>query len=296
MRFNPTFTATAISDIQHSEQALQTALQQVSTGQRVSVPSDDPTASAAYVQNLSQYAANDQYSSNASSALSQAQTADGVLSNVTTALNQAITYGTAGANSTETTADRQTLATEVQGILSTVVGYANTSFAGVSLFGGTANPTEAFTSDGSGGYTYNGNSDVNYVAVGSTLNVQINVPGDQLFQESGASALGSLQQLATALTSGTSAQIGAATTAVNDALDYVSQQHAIYGNSINQLTAQENFLSQEQVTLTSQQQSLVGISVATAAENLTQAETQNSAVLEAAAKVIPNTLLSYLPA
>jgi flagellar hook-associated protein 3 FlgL len=271
-------------------------LQQVSTGQRVSVPSDDPTASAAYVQNLSQYAANDQYSSNASSALSQAQTADGVLSNVTTALNQAITYGTAGANSTETTADRQTLATEVQGILSTVVGYANTSFAGVSLFGGTANPTEAFTSDGSGGYTYNGNSDVNYVAVGSTLNVQINVPGDQLFQESGASALGSLQQLATALTSGTSAQIGAATTAVNDALDYVSQQHAIYGNSINQLTAQENFLSQEQVTLTSQQQSLVGISVATAAENLTQAETQNSAVLEAAAKVIPNTLLSYLPA
>lgn len=296
MRFNPIFSADITTDIQQSELALQTALQQVSTGLRVNLPSDDPAASAALAQSLTQSANAVQYTANAGSALSQAQSADAAISQTVTLLNQAVTLGTEGANGTESTADRQGIATQVQGLLAAVAAQANTTFSGVSLFGGTVNGTAAFTPNGSGGYTYNGNSGVNYVSVGDTLKVQTNVPGDQVFQQPGSSALGSLEQLATALSSGTSAQIGAATTAVTSALNYVSQQHAVYGNSINELTSQEDFLAQEQVTLTSQQKSLVGIDTATAAENLAQAETQNSATLEAAARVLPNTtLLTYLP-
>jgi flagellar hook-associated protein 3 FlgL len=296
MRFNPIFSADITTDIQQSELALQTALQQVSTGLRVNLPSDDPAASAALAQSLTQSANAVQYTANAGSALSQAQSADAAISQTVTLLNQAVTLGTEGANGTESTADRQGIATHVQGLLAAVAAQANTTFSGVSLFGGTVNGTAAFTPNGSGGYTYNGNSGVNYVSVGDTLKVQTNVPGDQVFQQPGSSALGSLEQLATALSSGTSAQIGAATTAVTSALNYVSQQHAVYGNSINELTSQEDFLAQEQVTLTSQQKSLVGIDTATAAENLAQAETQNSATLEAAARVLPNTtLLTYLP-
>jgi flagellar hook-associated protein 3 FlgL len=294
MRFNSTFSTTIDTDIQQSEQALQTALQQVSTGKRVNLPSDDPAASAALVQSLNQSAISDQYSANATTALTQTQAADEALSSVTTLLNQAITAGTAGAQSTLTSTQKQAYATEVQGLLTSVVAAANTTVSGVSIFGGTVNGTAAFTANSSGGYTYNGNSDINYVAVGDTLKVQTNVPGNQIFQQSGSSVLGSLQQLVTALNSGTSAQIGAATDAVTTALDYVAQQHTIYGNSSNQLTSQETFLSQEQVTLTSQQNSLVGIDTATAAENLAQAETQNSATLEAAAKALPNNLLTYL--
>ncbi len=294
MRFNPTFSSTIDTDIQQSEQALQTALQQVSTGKRVNLPSDDPAASAALVQNLNQYAQNEQYTTNANTALTQTQAADSVLSQVTTALNQAITLGTEGATSTISAGQKSALVTQVQGLLTTVASYANTTVSGVSLFGGTVGSSAAFTPNGSGGYTYTGNSDVNYVSVGATLKVQTNVPGDQIFMKSGASALGSLQQLATALSSGTSAQISAATDAVTSALNYVAVQHATYGNSTNQLTAQETFLSQEQVTLSSQQSSLVDIDTATAAENLAQAETANSATLEAAAKVLPTTLLDYL--
>ncbi len=294
MRFNPTFSTTIDTDIQQSEQALQTALQQVSTGKRVNVPSDDPAASAALVQSLNQSAFADQYTANATTALTQTQAADYALSSVTALLNQAITIGTAGAQSTLTSTQKQAYATEVQGLLTSVVSDANTTVGGVSLFAGTANGTAAFTANSSGGYAYNGNSDVSYVAVGDALKVQTNVPGNQIFQQPGASALGSLQQLATALTGGTSAQIGAAIDAVTTALDHVAQQHTIYGNASNQLTSQETFLAQEQVTLTAQQNSLVDIDTATAAENLAQAETQNSATLEAAAKALPTNLLTYL--
>ena len=135
---------------------------------------------------------------------------------------------------------------------------------------------------------------MNQVSVGETLKVQTNIPGNTLFDNSNSSVLGALSKLSTALTSGTSADIGSATAAVTTALNYVSQQHVIYGNTINQLSAQETYLSQEKVTLTSRETSLVGIDTAVAAENLSQAETANTAVLAASAKVLQNSLLNYL--
>jgi flagellar hook-associated protein 3 FlgL len=296
MRINPNINDAVNSAIEQSQQAVTNAFEQVSTGQRVNQPSDDPAASAAYIQLQAQSADVDQYTANASSALSQAQLSDSVITSVVSLLNQAITLGTEGANSTSSATDRQSIATEVQGILSNVVGLANTTFQGVSLFGGTASGQAAFVADPTSptGYTYQGNGNVNQVQVGSALSVQASVPGSTLFENSSGSVLGALSGLATALESGTSAQIGTATTAVTTALNYVTSQHAVFGNAVNQLNSQETYLSQETVTLTSQVQSLVGISAATAAENLTQAETANSSVLAAAAKVIQNTLLNYL--
>jgi flagellar hook-associated protein 3 FlgL len=297
MRFVPSIAASVISDIQTSNANLQTALQQVSTGQRVSVASDDPAAAAALVQLQSQSANIDQYTTNAESALSQAQSADSVVSSVVSLLNQAITLGVEGANSTTSASNRQTIATNIQGILSNVVSLANTTFQGISLFGGTVSGQAAFTADStsSTGYKYNGNSSVNQIQVGDTLSVQANIPGSSLFDNSSASVLGALSTLATALSSGSSTDIGTATTAVTSALNYVTQQHVVYGNTINQLEAQETYLAQDKVTLTSHETSLVGIDTATAATNLTQAETANSAVLAAAGRVLQsNTLLDYL--
>ncbi|MBB5056371.1 flagellar hook-associated protein 3 FlgL [Granulicella aggregans] len=296
MRFNPSLNASVIIDIQNSEQAVQTAFQQVSTGLKVNQPSDDPSASSSYIQLQAQAANVDQYSSNASSVLSQAQTADSVLTSVVGLLNQAITLGTEGANSTTSNADRQSIATNIQGILSNVVGLANTTFQGISLFGGTVSGKAAFTADStsSTGYTYNGNTGVNSISVGSSLSVQANIPGSTLFTNSSANVLGALSSLASALQAGNSSTIAIATTDITSALQYVTAQHAVYGNTINQLTSQETYLSQEKVTLSSRENSLVGIDAATAAENLTQAETSNSSVLAAAAKVIQNSLLNYL--
>ena len=85
-----------------------------------------------------------------------------------------------------------------------------------------------------------------------------------------------------------------ATTAVSSALNYVSQQRVIYGNTESQLNSQDTYLQQETVTLASQENSLVGVDMAKAATNLSQAETDNNAALAAAAKVVPNSLLNYL--
>jgi flagellar hook-associated protein 3 FlgL len=106
--------------------------------------------------------------------------------------------------------------------------------------------------------------------------------------------LGSLSSLVTALQSGNTADIATATSAVSSAIGYIGQQQTFYGNAEGQLNAQETFLQQDTVSLATQATNLVGVNEATAATNLSQAETDNSAALAAAAKILPNTLLSFL--
>jgi flagellar hook-associated protein 3 FlgL len=135
---------------------------------------------------------------------------------------------------------------------------------------------------------------VNSVAVGDQTNVQVNVPGSQIFSDSSNNVLASLSSLVTALQTGTSADIATATSAVTSAIGFIGQQRVIYSNSESQVNAQETNLQQDTVTLASQENDLIGVDEATAAVNLSQAETDNSAALAAAAKVLPNTLLNYL--
>jgi flagellar hook-associated protein 3 FlgL len=261
----------------------------------VAVPSDNPTASAAMVQNTIETGDVDQYTQNISTVLSTVQSASSVLSNVVTALTQAVSLGTEGANGTNSTANLQTLVTQVQGILSSVVAGANTSFEGSFLFGGTGTSTPyTVDSSSSTGYTYNGTNGVNSAAVGDQLSVQVNLPGSEVFSNSSNNVLGSLNSLVTALQSGNSTDIASATTAVSSAIGFISQQQAFYGNAESELNSQESFLQQDTVTLASQATNLIGVNAATAATNLSQDETDNSAALAAAAKVMPNTLLDYL--
>jgi flagellar hook-associated protein 3 len=387
--------------MQQSQQNLAAAEQQVSTGLRVNKPSDDPAASANMVTSLASSASVDQYTSNVSSVLPRMQTADSAISSIVTSLNSAITLGVSGASSTEVTENKQSIAIQVQSVLSSVIAQANTSYQGVYVFGGTASTTAPFlaasttytSSQGSAAsplasstaltagsvttisdattgetmtfksaagdtiatlqgaissavsagtltagtaatinangqlsigsnssttgivvnsddealgsmtavantkvanaYAYVGNSSVNTVQVGDSLSVATNISGSRLLT-SGTNVIGSLTGLITALQSETSADIGTATAAVSAALNAVGQQRIPFDNAISQLNSQESYLSQETLTLTTAQTSLVGANLADAATNLSNAEIDNSAVLAAAAKAMPENLLKYL--
>jgi flagellar hook-associated protein 3 FlgL len=295
MRIDPNLVPGILADLQQSQVSLNTALQQVSTGKRVNAPSDDPSAAADMVQNTIETGNVDQYTQNITSVLSTVQSADSVLSNVVTSLTKAVSLGTEGANGTNTAQNRQELATQVQGIFSSVLAAANTSVGGTYLFAGTGTSTP-YTADSnaSAGFTYNGDNGSNSVAVGDNENVQYNLPGSQVFSNSTNSVLGSLSSLVTALQSGTSADIATATASVTSAIGYLGQQQAFYGNAENQLTTQQTVLQQDTVTLSTQANSLVGVNEAVAATNLSHAETDYNAALAAAAKVLPTSLLSYL--
>lgn len=296
MRVSSNMVPDILSDLQQSQTTLNTYLQQVATGKSVTVPSDNPAASSQMVQNTLETANVDQYTKNITNVLANVQQASSALTSVVTSLTQAVTLGTQGANGTNSAANLATIAKQVQSILTAVVANANTSISGTYLFGGTASTTPPYTADSSSstGYTYNGNGNANSVAIGDALNVQVNLPGSQIFSSSGSDVIGALSSLVSALQSGNSTQIASATTAITSAISTVSQAQGFYSNAQSQLNSQETYLQQDTVTLTTQQNNLIGVDEAQAATELSQAETANSAILAAAAKVLPNTLLNYL--
>jgi flagellar hook-associated protein 3 FlgL len=295
MRIDPNVVPEILSNLQQSQASLNTALQQVSTGKSVNEPSDNPTAAAEMVENTIETGDVDQYTKNISTVQTEVESASSALSSVVTQLTQAVSLGTEGANGTNSSSDLQALAKQVQGILTSVVSLANTSVGGTYLFGGTGTTTP-YTANSSSStvYAYNGNNDTNSVQVGDQTSVQANLPGSQIFSNSSNNVLGSLSSLVTALQSGNSSQIETATASVDSAISYVGQQQVFYSNASDQLTSQGQYLQQDTVTLASQENDLIGVDEATAATNLSQAETDNNAALAAAAKVLPTTLLNYL--
>ena len=296
MRVNPNFTPDILNDLWQSQAQEQTYIEQLATGKRVNVPSDDPGAAAEDVQNQALQSQTDQYLQNTSSLEGMFQAADSALSSVVTALNQAISLGVQGANGTLSPADQQALAEQVQGIQSQIVALANTTYQGSYLFAGNATQSAPFALNASQptGVVYSGDSGVNTVQIAQGQSIQTNLPGNQIFQGAGGNVMGSLQQLVTALQSGSTTNISSATTQVSNALNYLSQQRVFYGNGIDELNANQSSLQQEQVNLQTQETNLVGADLATAATGLSQAQAAQSATLAALAQIIPQSLLNYL--
>ncbi len=296
MRVNPNIAPDLLNNLNQIELQQQQAEIQLSSGRRVNMPSDDPAAAAADVENQAQQSSTDQYLQNTSSLEGLLQTADSTLSSVVTSLNQAVSLGTQGANGGLSASDQQTIAQQVQGIQQSILQLANVSYQGSYIFGGTATTAPPFALDATqaDGVIYNGNVATNNVQIADGRSIQVNVPGSQIFQGAGGDIFGALQQLVTALQSGNTTNIGTATTQVSTALNYLSDQRVFYGNAIDQLNSNQSFLQQEQVNLQSEDNTLVGANMAQVATNLAQTQTAQSAALAALAKVIPQSLLDYL--
>jgi flagellar hook-associated protein 3 FlgL len=286
-----------LNEIWQDQEQETTAIQQLSTGLRVNEPSDDPTAAAADVLNVAEQGQTDQFIQNTTAVQGQLETADSTLSSVVEALNQAISLGTEAANGTVSSSNQQQIAQQIEGIREQIVQLANTSYEGTYLFGGTNSTTPPYTIDATepDGVTYNGNSGTNTVEISAGQSIQTNLPGSELFQNSAGDVMGALQQMITALQSGDSASIGSATTELSTAYGQLNEQRVFYGNAVTQLTSNESYLDQEQVSLKSQQDTLVGVNEATAATNLSSAETTYDAAVAASSEILgQSTLLDYL--
>jgi len=296
MRVNPDYIPDLLNDLWNAQTQEQTATEELATGLRVNMPSDDPTAAAADIENQADQSQTDQFLQNTTSLEGLLQTADSTLSSVVAALNQAISLGVQGGNGSLSQSDLQALAQQVQGIQSNIVSLANVSYEGNYIFAGTATTSPPFTLDSTlpSGVQYNGNAGTNEVDIAAGKSIRANVPGSQIFLGTSGSVFGSLQQLATALESGNTSTIATATTQVSSALSYLSQQRVFYGNALNQLNANQTFLQQEKVSLQTEENSLVGVDMAQAATSLSQAQTAYSSALAAIAKIVPQSLLDYL--
>jgi len=162
---------------------------QISSGQRVLTPADDPVAAAQILQ-LGQAQANvDQYKKNIDGATSSLQFEDGQLGNVTTLLTRIHDLAIEAGDGSLTMTDRKSIATELNSRLSELAELANTrSAAGEYIFGGYQGEQAPFFDTGAG-YVYRGDNGQRSVQVSSSTYVPINDNGNDVFMSIPSSRL-----------------------------------------------------------------------------------------------------------
>jgi len=174
-----------------------------------------------------------------------------------------------------------------------LVSLANTSYQGQYIFAGTAN-TQPYVLDSSSssGVSYKGNQGTNSVTIGNGYSLQINLPGSQIFDGTGADVFQAINDLITGLQN--NAGIGSAVTEVSNAINYLSTQQAFYGNALNETQAQQTYLGTEQVNLGQESNTVSAADVATVASQVSSDQIAVDATLSAIGKLPQNSLFDYL--
>ena len=127
-----------------ANQALQTAMERLSTGKRINSAKDDAAGLAIASSMTSQIRGMNQAIRNANDGISLAQTADGALGEVTNMLQRIRELAVQSASGTYSNDDRANLQSEVAELGAQINDIiANTKFNGVAVFGSGSNVTVA---------------------------------------------------------------------------------------------------------------------------------------------------------
>jgi flagellin len=136
------------SMLERSNSNLSQSLEELSSGSKITSPSDDSAGLAVSMNLTEQMGDNSAASDNVSNAISFNQTQDGYLQQVNSALDRMSELSVQAQDVTKSNADRSLYQQEFNTLASYVNNVATQSFNGVSLFNG---DTLAVTTDSSGG-------------------------------------------------------------------------------------------------------------------------------------------------
>ena len=175
--------AVALSSIASTQKQLLQVQNELSTGKKVNVPSDDPAA-AAIIQQLQQsLSKHDAYNTNIQAASSHLGQVDSTLGTLTDLITQAQGLASANVGSDVTDAQRQSAAVVLQSIITQALSIANTQFHGVYIFGGDRSTIPPFTQDGTG---------IKYVGSPTVLQNHFDAGNLQPFMVDGNNVFGAL--------------------------------------------------------------------------------------------------------
>ena len=172
-----------VSNMNNLEAQIAQTQQQISTGNRIQSPADDPVAAARIIELNQANSVNTQYGTNNTAAQNTLSLSENVLQSVTTLLQSVKSTAVNAANGVLTTSDRQSLATSLQGQLQELLGLANsTDGTGNYLFSGSKGNTQPFVSTAAG-VVYQGDSLQRNMQVSPTRQIASTDVGTDIFMK-----------------------------------------------------------------------------------------------------------------
>lgn len=260
--------------------------EQLSSGERVSRPSQDP---AAWAQARRAEAART-IGAGRSEAIARAQEglalADDALASITESLSRARELATTAATESTTPDALQAILIEVRGLRGSALAAANTrSVDGEYIFSGSLTSTPAFAADG----TFQGDATTRSVEAQAGLSQTVTISGASLTASAGPGAVdvfGQLGALEAALVAGDRDAIAATLDGLRAAGQQVSAARAQGGAHSAELTVAEDAQRTLDESLVALESRLVGTDPIAAATELAQHSTALSAAQTVAQRII----------
>jgi flagellar hook-associated protein 3 FlgL len=249
---------------------------EVTTGIRITKPSDDPAGMVIALSSQSSIARMQQYATNITDGLGQLAQSTSSLSSIGDGLTQVRSLVLQAVNGTPTASTLNAISSQIQGIR------------------GDGTSTQAYASDG----TYTGNATAPTRTAAAGTSVGVGLTGPTAFGTGTGSVLGALDQIIAHLNSGTAADVetlrGPDLTNLTTADNTVQAASATTGTAYLQLQGLQTQNQSVSLALTTRLTSVQNVDMAKALTDLKTAESSYQAALYATAQTNRLSLVSFL--
>ncbi|MEB6112865.1 flagellar hook-associated protein FlgL [Kurthia gibsonii] len=269
--------------------------EQLSSGSKLTKPSDDPVASVKGMGYRTTLAKNEQYTRNMNEVNSWLDTTDTTLSEVNKALQRVKDIVTQAANDTNTPEDREAMQKEVDQLRMQIRDLANTQQGGKYLFSGTATDQPLFKDTSAGASSADappvlgGNNNTVEIEIYEGITFQINENARGLFE----SIDGMMQKVQQGL-EGTSTDLTNLIGTVSAQTDKVLEMQAGVGAKQNRIDVMTDRLSSQKINVTKQISNNEDVEYEDTITQLITEESIHRAALSVGAKIIQPTLVDFL--
>jgi flagellar hook-associated protein 3 FlgL len=283
---------TMLRNVQTNQSRLEELQGQLTSGSRITKPSDDPIGAARAMSFQESIAQTDQYLGNIDQATGWLNTTDNTLGAVTSILHRARELAVQGASETTNAQDRASINTEVLQLQQHALNLAQTKFGGSFLFAGTASDAPGYllaqASGPAGVWQGNDNQVLREISPGVTMGVNADSRAafDPVFT--------ALTQLQTGLATNSTATIQTSIASLDTGLTAVLSTRGQVGAKVNRLDSLSQRLNEIKVSTAGLLSQVKDVDMAVAITNFSMAQTVYNASLKAGAQALQQSLLDYL--
>jgi flagellar hook-associated protein 3 FlgL len=292
---------TRINNIQSDQAKLQ---EQISTGRRISSPSDDPVAAARALEISAAQSSNAKFADTRQTAQLKLNTLESNLNSVTSLLVSTQSSLVAAGNGALSDAERSFLGSELKSNMEALLGLANTKDAsGNYLYAGYKTSTVPFVATATGA-DYMGDSNQQLLQVDTQRQMAINASGDNVFQANGNDVFASLSAMITLLNTpitdaATQATYNAGLTTtidkLKDSVDNVLNVRTDVGQKLHEIDELDTAGSDRELQYSKTLSNIQDTDYATALSDFAKHQTIMEAAQKSFVQMTTLSLFTYIP-
>ena len=284
---------TTLTNIERNLDRVQQLQSQITSGSRITRPSDDPVGAARALTFQDGVTQTGQYLGNIDQATSWLNATDSTLGAVTDLLHRARELAVQAGNGTLTADDLNAIKAEVGQLQQDALDLSHAKLGAYYLFSGTRSDQPGYLQAASSQSTaaaYQGNNAAVLREISPGVTMAVNADAQATFDP----VFEALAKLSTGVSTGAQSDLQGSLSAMDSALSAVLTSRAQVGAKSNRLDFLKSRLSDIQVNLTGLLSDVKDVDMAQAITNFSVAQTTYQASLKASAQAMQPSLLDYL--